>query len=69
MRSNNIYLSDMLAVPTPKPGISRREYRKKLRNRTLLWAVLPYLAEAVILTAAVILLMGGLSILLCGLGR
>ncbi len=69
MRSNNIYLSDMLAVPAPKPGISRQEYRKKLRNRKLLWAVLPYFVEAVILTIALILLMGGASILLFGLGR
>lgn len=68
MRTNQIYLSDLFSVPVPKHTLSRRTFRKKLFLRKLLWAALPYLLQAVLLTITLALMMGGLSILLCGLG-
>ncbi len=69
MRSNYVYLSDYLAVPAPKSVMSRKTFRKKLQKRKLLWSVLPYAAEAVLLTPVIVILMAGASLILCGLGR
>lgn len=52
--NNTIYLSDYLTVPMPKKARSRRALRRKIRNRQILWQLLPVLVNAI-----------GIAVLLC----
>jgi hypothetical protein len=63
-----IYLSDYLSVPTPKRASSRQSYFRKVRNRQLLWLLLPYLVQGILILAAAGMTMVGVTVLLCGLG-
>lgn len=66
--TNTIYLSDILSVPMPKTASSHEDYLRKVRNRRILWALLPYLFRGVIIGTFLLLSMGGLTMMAVGLG-
>lgn len=69
MRTNeNIYISDLLAVPMPKHATSHRDFLRRIRNRRILWALLPYLGEALLGLLACGLTVAGITTLAVGLG-
>lgn len=68
MEHTNIYISDLLSVPTPKHAVSRRDYQRKLQRRRLLWALLPYLGQAVLALAVCGLMVFGLLTVSLGFG-
>lgn len=69
MRTNDhIYISDLLCVPMPKHAASHRDFIRRIRNRRILWALLPYLGQALLVLAACGLTMAGLTTLAVGLG-
>jgi hypothetical protein len=63
-----IYLSDYFSIPSPKRASSRRAYFRKLRNRQLLWFLLPYLIQGILILITAGMTMVGLTVLLCGVG-
>lgn len=66
--NNTIYLSDYLAMPMPRRARSRRELRRKLRNRQIIWLILPYLVNAIGIAALLLLTVFGLTICAVALG-
>ncbi len=68
MRTNNIYLSDLLTVPMPKHASSHRDFLRRIRNRRILWALLPYVGEALVCLATGSLTVVGIMTLMVGLG-
>ena len=66
--NNTIYLSDYLTVPMPRRARSRRALRRKIRNRQILWQLLPYLVNAVGIAALLLLTVFGLTICVVALG-
>ncbi len=70
MRTNaksTIYLSDFLTVPMPLRASSRRALRRKLKSRRILWALLPYLAEGLLILLALTLTLLGAGLVALGL--
>ncbi len=63
-----IYLSDYFTVPVPSYAPSRTAFLRKLRNRQMLWTILPYCAEAMALILVLGLTVIGFSALLLSLG-
>lgn len=63
---NTIYLSDYFTVPMPQKASSHQDYLKKIKNRRILWALLPYLFEAMGILIVLVLTIVGITI--CGLG-
>ncbi len=68
MRSNNIYISDFLSVHTPRKAASRQEYLRQLMLRRLLWAIIPYLGQALVAIIACGIMFLGIMALSLGLG-
>lgn len=66
--NNTIYLSDYLAVPIPRRARSRQALLRKIRNRQILWKLLPYLVNAVGIAALLLLTVFGLTICVVALG-
>lgn len=66
--NNNIYLSDLLTVPMPKHATSHRDFLRRIRNRRILWALLPYIGEALVGITTLCLTLGGIMTLMVGLG-
>lgn len=66
--NNTIYLSDFFAVPMPQRAASRQDYLKKIKNRRILWALLPYLFEAVGILIVLVLTIAGITVCMLGLG-
>ena len=66
---NTIFLSDLLACPRPQKATSPQDYRRKLRNRLFLWALLPWLLEAAAIVVTLMLLVAGITVCSIGLGR
>lgn len=64
----NIYLSDYLSVPMPRSATSHDDYLRKLRNRRILWALLPNLMQAALALMAAMLTMALVTVLFIGLG-
>lgn len=65
--TNPVYLSDLLAVPTPRHTGNRRIYDRKLFFRKMIWSVLPVLGQVLLWTAALTLVTAGFAVLLLGL--
>lgn len=65
--TNTIYLSDLLSVPMPKRASSHAEYLKKIRNRRILWALLPYMARGIVISVSMMMIMSGLTVMVLGL--
>ena len=68
MEKTTYYISDLFTVPTPKATGPRRDYRRKLRNRKILWALLPYVLQGLFFIAATAIIMGSFTMLAYGLG-
>lgn len=66
--NNNIYISDLLAVPLPKHANSHEDFLRRIRNRRILWALLPYLGQALLGIVLCCLVAGGSMMLMVGLG-
>ena len=66
--NNTIYLSDYFTVPMPQKAASHQDYLRKIKNRRILWALLPYLFEAVGILIMLILTIVGVAICTLGLG-
>lgn len=66
--TNTIYLSDILAVPMPKTAVSHEDYLRKVRNRKLMWSLLPYLVRGIVIAGFLMLSMGGLTMMAIGFG-
>lgn len=67
-KNNTIYLSDYLAVPMPRRARSRRALQRKIKNRKILWQLLPYLVNAAGIAALLLLTVFGLTICAMALG-
>lgn len=65
---NTVYLSDFFSVPMPAHASSHQEYLRKIRNRRIVWALLPYCIEAACLLLLLCLTVAGLSIFVLSLG-
>lgn len=63
---NTIYLSDYFTVPMPQKASSHQDYLKKIKSRRILWALLPYVLEAIGILIVLVLTLVGLTA--CGLG-
>lgn len=63
---NTIYLSDYFTVPMPQKASSHQDYLKKIKSRRTLWALLPYVLEAIGILIVLVLTLVGLTV--CGLG-
>lgn len=70
MRSteSTIYLSDYFTVPMPQRAASHRDYLRKIKNRRILWALLPYLLEAVGILFVLLVTVIGITVCTIGLG-
>lgn len=68
MRNNNIYISDLLSVHTPRKATSQQEYLRQMACRRLLWALLPYLGQALLGILACGILFFGVMALSLGMG-
>jgi hypothetical protein len=68
MRQSTIYLSDYFTLPQPLGAETQADYRRKLRHRKLVWALLPRVLEAVGLLAMVGLMLLGATVCALGLG-
>lgn len=66
--TNTVYLSDLLSLPMPRRAASHEEYLKKIRNRRILWALLPYMLRGLVMAASLMLAMSGLTVMVLGLG-
>lgn len=66
--TNTVYLSDLLSVPMPRHAASHEEYLKKIRNRRILWALLPYLVRGLVIAVSLMLIMSGLTVMVLGMG-
>lgn len=64
----NIYLSDYFAYPIPTHAASGEAFLRKLRNRRILWAILPGLLETAALLTLVLAVTFGLSVCAIGFG-
>ena len=64
----NIYLSDFLAYPIPAHVASGEAFLRKLRNRRILWAILPGLLETAAFLTLVLAVTFGLSVCAIGFG-
>lgn len=63
---NTIYLSDYFTVPMPQHASSHQDHLRKIKNRRILWGLLPYLVEAVGILIVLGLTIVGITV--CGLG-
>lgn len=68
MKSSTIYLSDLLSVPMPKHAVSHADYIRKVKNRRILWALLPYLVRGLCIACFLCLSMAGLTVMVVGIG-
>lgn len=66
--TNTVYLSDLLSVPMPRRAVSHEEYLKKIRNRRILWALLPYMVRGLVIAVSLMLTMSGLTVMVLGIG-
>lgn len=66
--NNNLYISDLLTVPMPKHATSHSDYLRRVKNRRIVWGLLPYLIEAVAILIFTGLTVFGISALVLGLG-
>lgn len=66
--TNTIYLSDLLSVPMPRRAASHEEYLRKIRNRRILWALLPYIVRGLVIAVSLMLAMSGLTVMVLGMG-
>lgn len=66
--NTTIYLSDFFTVPMPQKAISHRHYLQKIKRRRILWALLPYLVEAVGILTLIFLMVAGMIVCTIGLG-
>ena len=66
--TNTIYLSDLLSVPMPRRAASHEEYLRKIRNRRILWALLPYIVRGLVIAVSLMLAMSGLTVMFLGMG-
>lgn len=64
----NIYLSDFFSYPIPAHAASGEAFLRKLRNRRILWTVLPGLLETAALLTLVLAVTFGLSVCAIGFG-
>lgn len=70
MRTTNhtIYLSDYLTVPVPRKARTRQALRRKIRNRRILWNMLPFLVNAIGIFLLLVLMVFGLTVCAVALG-
>lgn len=66
--NNNFYISDLLTVPMPKHATSHQDFLRRIRNRRILWALLPYIGEALVGITTCSLTVFGIMTLMLGLG-
>lgn len=66
--TNNIYISDLLTVPMPKHATSHQDFLRRIRNRRILWALIPYIGEALVGLTTCGLTVFGIMTLVLGLG-
>ena len=66
--TNTVYVSDLLSMPMPRRAASHQEYLKKIRNRRILWALLPYLVRGLVIAVSLMLTMSGLTVMVLGMG-
>ena len=66
--TNTVYVSDLLSMPMPRHAASHQEYLKKIRNRRILWALLPYLVRGLVIAVSLMLAMSGLTVMVLGMG-
>lgn len=66
--NNNFYISDLLTVPMPKHATSHQDFLRRIRNRRILWALLPYIGEAIVGIITCSLTVFGIMTLMLGLG-
>lgn len=66
--TNTVYVSDLLSMPMPRHAASHQEYLKKIRNRRILWALLPYLVRGLVIAVSLMLTMSGLTVMVLGMG-
>ena len=65
---NTVYLSDYFTVPMPQHAVSHKDFLRKIRNRRILWGLLPYLVEAVGILIMLGLTIVGIAVCTLGLG-
>lgn len=70
MRTTNhtIYISDYLTVPVPRKARNKQALKRKLRNRQILWSMLPFLVNAIGISILLLLTVFGLTICVVALG-
>lgn len=68
MRNNNIYISDLLSIHTPRKTTSQQEYLRQMACRRLLWAIIPYLGQALLAIIACGIMFLGVMALSLGFG-
>lgn len=66
--TNTIYLSDYFTVPMPQHAASHQDYLRKIKNRRILWGLLPYLVEAAGILIVLTLTIAGITVCALGLG-
>ena len=66
--TNTVYVSDLLSMPMPRHAATHQEYLKKIRNRRILWALLPYLVRGLVIAVSLMLAMSGLTVMVLGMG-
>lgn len=66
--TNTIYLSDYLTVPMPQHAASHQDYLRKIKNRRILWGLLPYFVEAAGILVVLALTIAGIAVCALGLG-
>lgn len=65
---NTIYLSDYFTVPMPTHASSHQDYLRKIKNRKILWALLPYCIQAVGLLLVLTMAVVGISVFALSFG-
>lgn len=68
MRTNNIYISDLLSVPMPKHANSHEDYLRRICIRRILWGLLPYAGQAIMALCGLGVMCFGIVALTLGLG-
>lgn len=66
--TSTVYLSDLLSVPMPQKAASHEDYLRKIKNRRILWALMPYLLEGAGAILMVSLTVAGVIVFAVGMG-